>query len=113
MISFISIKKKHKKATNVQLESVIYKKDDQGKGQGWWYFQIGPWEETVNRGNFLHNCSNFFLFLRTTSEEPDVLSYCLRTTTNKLSIIPTIYLRDGELWNHIVFYNDTSIRSIM
>mgnify|MGYP000488746962 CR=1 FL=1 len=39
----------------------------------------------MNRGNFLHKCSNFFLFLRTTSEGPDILSYCPRTTANKLS----------------------------
>ena len=38
----------------------------------------------MNRGNFLHNCNNFFLFLRTTSEEPGILSYCPRTTANKL-----------------------------
>ena len=63
----------------------MYKKDDEGKGHGWWYFHIGPWEEIVNRGNFLHNCNTFFLFLRTTSEEPDILSYCSRTTANKLS----------------------------
>ena len=63
----------------------MYKRDGQGKDQGWWYFHIGPWEETVNRGNFLHKCSNFFLFLRTTSEGPDILSYCPCTTANKLS----------------------------
>ena len=79
------------KLQNVQLESVIYKKDDQGKGQGWWYFQIGPWEETVNRGNFLHNYNIFFLFLRTTSEEPDILSYCPRTTANKYTFLNDIY----------------------
>ena len=37
-----------------------------------------------NADNFLHNCSNFFLFVRTTSEEPDILSCCPRTSANKL-----------------------------
>ena len=38
----------------------------------------------MNKGNFLQNCNNVFLFLRTTSEEPGILSYCPRTTANKL-----------------------------
>ena len=44
----------------------------------------GPWEETVNRGNFFHNYSNVFLFLRT-SEEPCIVPYCPCTVTIKLS----------------------------
>ena len=33
----------------------------------------------MNRGNFLHNCNNFFLFLRATSKEPGILSYWVTT----------------------------------
>ena len=45
--------------------------------------QRRPW--TGYRSCFLHNYRDFFLFLRTTSEESDILSYCLHTTVNKLS----------------------------
>ena len=72
------------RATECTSKSVVYKGNGQGKDQGWWYFHISPWEEIVNRGNFLHNCNNFFMFLRTTSEEPSILSYCPCTTANKL-----------------------------
>ena len=77
---------------NVKSESIISKGNGYGKDQGWWYFHNGPLEETVNRGNFLHNYSNFFLFFRTTSEEPGILAYWPPTTVERIGIMDSYRL---------------------
>ena len=69
---------------NVRSESIIYKRNDQGKDQGD-DISIAVLESRLwTHANFFHNCNNLFLFFKITFEESSKLSYYPHTITSKL-----------------------------
>ena len=82
-------KKKRQTATKCTIRECYIQKRCSWQGLGVMIFLERSLRGGVNRGNFLHNCINIFLFLRTTCEEPNILSYFPRTTAKISPIIPT------------------------
>ena len=112
-ISFISIKKSARGLHNVH-KKVLYTKEmvkarTRGDDISISVLERRLWTEaTSSIIAIIFSCS--------WEQPPKSLAYChIAPAQPPISspIIPAIYLREEELWNHIVFYNDTSIRSIM